>query len=264
MRPASTSRSSSDNLNPQTRLALERGIDLKRLPHHIALIMDGNGRWAQERGLPRVAGHKAGVDALRETITTCVRLGIEYLSVYAFSTENWGRPQEEVDYLMHLFAKTLIAVLPLFKQENVRLTFLGDIEALPQKTREIFHKGLSETSSHTGMVLALAVNYGARAEIVRAARMIAQATADNKIQTDEIDAQLFSHYLYTTGMPDPELLIRTSGEMRLSNFLLFQLAYAELYFCDTYWPDFTCEALLEAISSFQCRHRRFGKIKESA
>lgn len=263
MRPASTSGSSSSStLNSQTRLALEYGIDLERLPRHIALIMDGNGRWAQERGLPRAAGHKAGVEALRETITTCVRLGIECLSAYAFSTENWGRPQDEVDYLMHLFAKTLVAELPLFEQENVRLTFLGDIEALPQKTRDIFYEGLSQTATHTGMNLALAVNYGARAEIVRAARMIARATADEEISPDEIDPQLFSQYLYTAGMPDPELLIRTSGEMRLSNFLLFQLAYAELYLCETYWPDFSTENLLDALSSFQNRHRRFGKLEE--
>lgn len=264
MRPAFASPDTPNRQNPQTRLALERGIDLKRLPRHIALIMDGNGRWAQERGLPRIAGHKAGVNALRETITTCVRLGVECLSAYAFSTENWGRPQDEVDYLMHLFAKTLVAELPLLKQENVRLTFLGDIEALPQKTRDVFHQGLSETASHTGMTLALAVNYGSRAEIARAARMLAQAAIEGKVRVSEIDAVLVSEYLYTANMPDPELLIRTSGEMRLSNFLLFQLAYAELYLCDILWPDFSTENLLDAIYSFQGRHRRFGKIGESA
>lgn len=240
--------------------ALALGIDLKRIPQHIAIIMDGNGRWAQERGLPRAAGHKAGISSLREIITTCVRLGVQCLSAYAFSTENWNRPPEEVDYLMHLFAKTLIAELPLFKQEEVRLRFLGDIDALPDKTKETFYQGLEETRDNAGMTLALAVNYGAQAEIARAAKRIARDVREGMLSLDDIDVNHISNNLYTKGLPNPELLIRTSGEMRLSNFLLFQIAYAEMYVTKTYWPDFRTDGLLCAIKSYQNRQRRFGGL----
>ncbi len=236
-------------------------VDLGRLPSHISIIMDGNGRWATRQGKERGEGHIAGISSLRETITTCVRLGIDSLSAYAFSTENWKRPQQEVDLLMHLFATTLLAELPLFHQENVRLEFLGDIEALPEKTREVFEQGLDETADHTGMVLALAVNYGARAELTRAARLIAADVAAGKLSADEVDESLVSSHLYTADIGDPDLLIRTSGELRLSNYLLWQLAYSEFYVTDTLWPDFDRWELLRAIRSFQARDRRFGGVK---
>ncbi len=236
-------------------------VDLGRLPSHISIIMDGNGRWATRQGKERGEGHIAGISSLRETITTCVRLGIDSLSAYAFSTENWKRPQREVDLLMHLFATTLLAELPLFHQENVRLEFLGDIEALPEKTREVFEQGLAETADHTGMVLALAVNYGARAELTRAARLIAADVAAGKLSAEEVDESLVSSHLYTADIGDPDLLIRTSGELRLSNYLLWQLAYSEFYVTDTLWPDFDRWELLRAIRSFQARDRRFGGVK---
>ena len=183
------------------------------------------------------------------------------LSAYAFSTENWKRPQQEVDLLMHLFATTLVKELPLFHQENVRLEFLGDIEALPQKTREVFEEGLSETADHTGMTLALAVNYGARAELARAARLIASEVKEGTLSVNDVDAACVSSRLYTADLPDPELLIRTSGELRLSNYLLWQLAYSEFYITDTLWPDFDRWELLRAIRAFQGRDRRFGGVK---
>ena len=236
-------------------------VDLERLPSHISVIMDGNGRWATRQGMGRGQGHIAGIASLRETITACVRLGIDVLSAYAFSTENWKRPQQEVDLLMHLFATTLVKELPLFHQENVRLEFLGDIEALPQKTREVFEEGLSETADHKGMTLALAVNYGARAELARAARLIASEVKEGTLSVDDVDAACVSSHLYTADLPDPELLIRTSGELRLSNYLLWQLAYSEFYITDTLWPDFDRWELLRAICAFQGRDRRFGGVK---
>lgn len=235
-------------------------IDMNRLPHHISCIMDGNGRWATARGLARTEGHKAGIVALREIITTAVRLGVDVLSAYAFSTENWGRPQHEVNVLMHLFAKTFIDELPLLKRENVRVVFLGDITALPKKTRDVFEYGLKECEAHTGMVLALAVNYGARAEIVRAARSLAKDVLAGSIDIDDIDEEAVGERLYTAGLPDPELIIRTSGELRISNYLLWQAAYSEFYITDTYWPDFDRWGMLRAIAAFQGRDRRFGGL----
>lgn len=235
-------------------------VDLDRVPSHISIIMDGNGRWAEARGLDRSEGHVAGVDALREAVTTSVRLGVDVLSVYAFSTENWRRPQHEVNLLMHLFATTLVKELPLFAQENVRLLFLGDIDALPKVTRDVFEQGLEETKGNTGMVFALAVNYGSRAEIARAARGIAQDVAAGRLAAEEVDESLVASRLYTAGLPDPELLIRTSGENRLSNYLLWQIAYTEFYVTDTLWPDFTRWDFLRAVRDFQGRKRRFGGV----
>lgn len=236
-------------------------VNLDHLPSHISVIMDGNGRWATRQGKERGEGHIAGISSLRETITACVRLGIDVLSAYAFSTENWKRPQHEVDLLMHLFATTLLKELPLFHQENVRLVFLGDIEALPEKTRDVFEEGLAETAGNTGMVLALAVNYGARAELARAARTLAARVASGDINVEDIDEGAVAASLYTADLPDPELLIRTSGELRLSNYLLWQLAYSEFYVTDTLWPDFDRWELLRAIKAFQGRDRRFGGVK---
>lgn len=248
--------------NPPEDVCLD-DIDLGRIPRHVTLIMDGNGRWAQAQGRPRHEGHVAGVDALREAVTTSVRLGLDALSAYAFSTENWKRPQEEVNLLMHLFATTLLKELPLFFQENVRLRFLGDLGSLPQETREVFEEGLSKTASHTGMEFALAVNYGARAELARAARLIACDVAAGRLDADSVDEDAVEERLYTRGMPDPELLIRTSGEMRLSNYLLWQLAYTELYVVDKHWPDFSRWDMLRAIRSYQGRDRRFGGVSAS-
>jgi len=235
-------------------------IDMTRIPHHVSIIMDGNGRWAQARGLDRSEGHIAGVASLRETVTTSVRLGIDVLSAYAFSTENWKRPQHEVDMLMHLFATTLINELPLFDQENVRLRFFGDLEALPKETYDVFQEGLDETAGHTGMTFALAVNYGSRAEIVRAVSSIAKDVRDGTIDPESVDERLVSSRLYTEGLPDPDLVIRTSGELRLSNYLLWQLAYVEFYATSTLWPDFSRWEMLRAVRSYQGRSRRFGGV----
>lgn len=245
--------------NPPEDIALS-DIDLDGRPKHISIIMDGNGRWAKAQGLDRSQGHIAGVNSLRETVTTCVRLGIDALSVYAFSTENWKRPQREVDLLMHLFATTLVKELPLFHQENVRLRFFGDLEALPKETYDVFIYGLEQTKDYTGMTFALAVNYGSRAEIVRAAREIAQDVAAGTINLEDITDALFESKLYTEGLPDPDLLIRTSGELRLSNYLLWQIAYSELYVTPIFWPDFDRWEMLRAIASYQGRDRRFGGV----
>lgn len=235
-------------------------LDLNRIPRHIAVIMDGNGRWATARGLSRGHGHAAGVESLREVITASVRLGVEALTVYAFSTENWSRPREEVDLLMGLFASTLIDELPLLHREHVRLQYLGDMTELPQETRETFEKGLAETADHDGMVLAVAVNYGSRNEITRAARHLAERCMRGEISTDAITEDLLAQELWTHPLPDPELLIRTSGELRLSNYLLWQCAYTEFVFSDVLWPDFTRWDLVDAIVEYQGRKRRFGGV----
>lgn len=236
-------------------------INLETIPSHVSIIMDGNGRWATARGLDRTEGHKAGVLSLREAVTTSVRLGLDVLSVYAFSTENWKRPQREVDLLMRLFAETLLKELPLFHQENVKLRFFGDLEALPEKTRKTFQRGLDETAQNTGMTFALAVNYGSRAELTRAAVLLANQIAEGSVSADSVTPADFEKNLYTTGLPDPDLLIRTSGELRLSNYLLWQLAYSELYVTQTYWPDFSKWDFLRAIKDYQGRERRFGGVK---
>lgn len=236
-------------------------INLETIPSHVSIIMDGNGRWATARGLDRTEGHKAGVLSLREAVTTSVRLGLDVLSVYAFSTENWKRPQREVDLLMRLFAETLLKELPLFHQENVKLRFFGDLDALPEKTRKTFQRGLDETAQNTGMTFALAVNYGSRAELTRAAVLLANQIAEGSVSADSVTPADLEKNLYTAGLPDPDLLIRTSGELRLSNYLLWQLAYSELYVTQTYWPDFSKWDFLRAIKDYQGRERRFGGVK---
>jgi len=236
-------------------------INLETIPSHVSIIMDGNGRWATVRGLDRTEGHKAGVLSLREAVTTSVRLGLDVLSVYAFSTENWKRPQREVDLLMRLFAETLLKELPLFHQENVKLRFFGDLDALPEKTRKTFQRGLDETAQNTGMTFALAVNYGSRAELTRAAVLLANQIAEGSVSADSVTPADLEKNLYTAGLSDPDLLIRTSGELRLSNYLLWQLAYSELYVTQTYWPDFSKWDFLRAIKDYQSRERRFGGVK---
>ena len=235
-------------------------LDLERIPSHVSIIMDGNGRWAKARGLERSEGHVAGVDSLREAVTTSVRLGLDVLSAYAFSTENWRRPRREVDLLMHLFATTLVKELPLFRQENVRLRFFGDLTALPKDTYDVFQQGLEETRNNDGMTFALAVNYGSRAELVRAVRSLAEDVRAGQVLPQDIDEDAVSRRLYTRDLPDPDLLIRTSGELRLSNYLLWQLAYTELYVSERLWPDFDRWEFLRAICSYQKRDRRFGGV----
>lgn len=235
-------------------------LDLSRVPAHVAIIMDGNGRWAQERGLERGKGHKAGVRAVREAITTCNDIGVRYLTIYSFSTENWKRPKTEVAGLMDLFAKTMSKEIDGLDEEKVRIELIGKVDALPLTTRTIFKQAAKRTSKNMGMTLAIAVNYGSRAEIVDAVGDIAREVARGALDPEDITPELFGQHLYTADMPDPDLLIRTSGEMRLSNFLLWQLAYSEFYVTDLLWPDFDRYELLRALLSYQQRDRRFGKV----
>ncbi|NLM51444.1 MAG: isoprenyl transferase [Firmicutes bacterium] len=231
------------------------------IPRHVAIIMDGNGRWAAERGLPRTAGHYAGMGALRRTIRAASDLGIDVLTVFAFSTENWKRPQEEVDFLMRLPQEFLETDLPELMEKNVQVRMSGSREGLPVHTLQAVDTAIKKTKNNTGMILNFALNYGSRAEIVTAVRKITTLVAEGKLDPHDIDEKSFSQYLYTAGLPDPDLLIRCSGEIRLSNFLLWQLAYAELWFTDVYWPDFKGEHLLAAIEAFRKRDRRYGGIK---
>lgn len=232
-----------------------------RFPRHIAIVMDGNGRWAKHRGLPRTAGHHAGMVALRRTIRHADELGVQVLTVYAFSTENWKRPRLEVDFLMRLPNEFLKTDLPELKEKNVRVTVIGDKAGLPRHTMDAVQKAEQETAGNTGMILNFALNYGSRAEIVHAVRNIVEKAGNGSLDPGEIDEKTISNHLFTAALPDPDLLIRPSGEIRLSNFLLWQLAYAELWFSDVYWPDFDKEHLLEAIEAYQRRDRRYGGIK---
>ena len=234
--------------------------DPDKVPEHIAIIMDGNGRWATARGLSRSKGHEAGIEGVRAAIRTASDLGVCYLTIYSFSTENWNRPAFEVADLMGLFAKTMSAEVDGLDAEHVRIVTLGDISRLPKRTREIFDAAVQRTSGNDGMTLAIAVNYGSRQEIVDAAKAIAHEVRQGDLDPDLVDQDLFSKHLYTADMPDPDLLIRTSGEFRISNFLLWQIAYSEIYVTDTYWPDFDRYELLSAILSYQGRHRRFGRV----
>jgi undecaprenyl diphosphate synthase len=241
---------------------LARAIDPRRLPAHIAIIMDGNGRWAMHRRLPRVAGHKAGIQPVRATVDTCARMGIPAVTLYAFSVENWKRPQVEVETLWRLLRLYLRAELSEMKRHDIRFTAIGRLDALPGPVRAELDSVVQSTAAHRGLRLNLAINYSARAELVDAVKALLQ---DAKQQSDvAIDEAAVSDRLYTAGMPDPDLLIRTSGEMRLSNFLLWQIAYAELYVTETLWPDFNRTELLRAILEFQKRDRRFGGLGESA
>ncbi len=243
--------------NPPAGLEVD-GFDLDAVPRHIALIMDGNGRWAQARGLDRGDGHKAGVNAVREAITTCNDLGVEFLTIYSFSTENWKRSKAEVSGLMDLFAKVMGNEIDGLDEENVRIRLLGHVDDLPLVTRTIFRQAVKRTANNTGMTLAIAVNYGSRLEIVDAVKEVASEVASGSVSLDDIDEELVGSRLYTADMPDPDLLIRTSGERRLSNFLLWQLAYSEFYIADVLFPDFDRYELLRALLSYQSRNRRFG------
>ena len=241
---------------------LKDKIDLNRLPKHIAVIMDGNGRWAKQKGKHRIFGHKNGVIAVRETTEAAAELGVEYLTLYAFSTENWNRPQMEVNALMTLLVETVKKELKTLNKNNIRLQAIGDLTKLPAKTYKALMDGIESTKNNSRMTLVLALNYSAKWEIIEAAKKLAIATQANQLNPDDIYENVFADALSTAGMPDPELLIRTSGEHRISNFLLWQIAYSELRFIDIFWPEFRKVHLYESILDFQNRERRFGKTSE--
>ena len=247
-----------DEGSSEARLA--RQIDLSRLPAHIAVIMDGNGRWAAERNLPRVEGHRAGIESVRSSVELSARLGVEVLTLYAFSVENWKRPPAEVSVLMGLLKRYLRLELATLLQNNIRFRVIGSQRELDADVRSELDHAQDQTASNTGMVFNIALNYGGRAEIVSAARRALETGVD----PSELDEARFAGLLYTAGQPDPDLLIRTSGEMRVSNFLLWQIAYAEIWVTETYWPDFRARHLLEAVLAYQKRDRRYGGIHEPA
>ncbi|MFY7786861.1 MAG: isoprenyl transferase [Thermoflexibacteraceae bacterium] len=241
---------------------MKEKIIMERIPQHIAVIMDGNGRWAKKQGMARVFGHKNAVKAVRDITEGAGELGVKFLTLYAFSTENWNRPKEEVFALMELLSRTIKSEVPNLHKNNVRVTTIGNTEQLPKDCREELQKAMEVTKYNTGLTLVLALSYSGRREIIDAAKRLAEDAAEGKINSDQIDDALFSSYLHTNQMPDPELIIRTSGEFRLSNFLLWQLAYSELYFTDVLWPDFRKEHLYQAVLDYQSRERRFGKTSE--
>jgi len=232
------------------------------LPRHIAIIMDGNGRWAKKRGLPRVAGHREGIKSVREIVEACGELDIQVLTLYTFSTENWRRPKDEVNALMHLLIQTLRREIQDLMKNNVRLKAIGELDSLPNAARREFREGIEITHANTGLVLNLALSYGSREEIVSAVRSIAQDVRQGRLAPADIDIPLIDNRLYTAGLPDPDLMIRTSGEYRISNFLLWQIAYSELFISEVLWPDFRRKELYTAIEDYQRRERRFGKVSE--
>ncbi len=237
-------------------------IDISKikLPEHLGIIMDGNGRWAKKRGLPRSAGHKAGASTFRTITRYCSDIGIKHLTLYAFSTENWSRPKAEIDALMKYFKQYLEEALRDFLDDTVKIKFLGDISAFPEDLRELMRKNEEVSADRNGMILNLAMNYGGRAELVNAFRKLAQEVAEGELSPDSIDESLISSCLYTAGQPDPDLIIRPSGEYRTSNFLLWQSAYAEYYIDDVLWPDYTKEHLNKALLEYSKRNRRFGGV----
>ncbi|MFN6482793.1 MULTISPECIES: isoprenyl transferase [unclassified Nostoc] len=245
----------------QTKLQ-DLPTDLKRelLPQHVAVIMDGNGRWAKRQGLPRIMGHKRGVDALKDLLRCCQDWGIQALTAYAFSTENWKRPQEEVDFLMTLFQRVLRQELREMVEENVQIKFVGNLQDLPRSLQQEISRSMEATKDNGGIRFSVATNYGGRQEILQACQAIAKQVQQGLLQPNEIDEQVFESHLYTAGITDPDLLIRTSGEMRLSNFLLWQMAYGEIYITDALWPDFDRAEFHRALCAYQQRERRFGKV----
>ena len=243
-------------------MPLKKQVNTGKLPSHVAIIMDGNGRWARQRGLERIFGHQQGVNALREVIETAAELGIKYLTLYAFSTENWGRPDEEVSALMGIMIQSLNNETDTLVKNNIRLKAIGDVDRLADDVRERLFETINLTSAGTGLNLIVAISYSSRWEITEAARRMSADVYNGTLKPDSIKEKDFEKYLTTYGIPDPELLIRTSGELRISNFLLWQLAYTELYFTDKLWPDFGKEDFYNAIIDFQKRERRFGKTSE--
>jgi len=257
--------------DPSSKVSLKLSTDrkiqeeLKRsgeIPTHIAIIMDGNGRWAKRRGLPRVAGHREGVKSVRDVVEACAQLGVKYLTLFAFSTENWRRPKEEIDTLMKLLIRTLRSETEKLHKNDIKLMAIGDIDSLPKEVRQELKEAMEKTKNNKRMVLNLALSYSGRWEIIEAVKEIARDVKKGKVKIEEIDDKLFSNYLKTAGIPDPDLLIRTSGEFRISNFLLWQIAYTELYITDCLWPDFRRKHLYEAIRDYQRRERRFGMTSE--
>lgn len=243
-------------------MSLRDQLIKKKLPSHIAIIMDGNGRWAKEKGHDRLFGHFHGVESVRNIVEGCAELGIGYLTLYAFSTENWDRPKDEVTGLMELLVDTIRKEVPTLNKNNIRLQVIGNIAQLPTSAQKEIEEAKKETSANTGLTLVMALSYSSRWEIENAVKEIAKEVEIGKIKAADIDACVFTSHLCTTGFPDPELVIRTSGEYRISNFLLYQIAYAELYFTPTLWPDFRKENLYKALYDYQNRERRFGKTSE--
>lgn len=237
-------------------------LDDRNLPRHIAIIMDGNGRWAKQRGRLRVFGHENGVRAVKDTVENCAKIGIEYLTLYAFSTENWKRPRIEVETLMRLLVSSLRKELDTLNENDIRLNAIGNIDSLPQKAKKELLEVISKTEKNSRMTLTLALSYGSREELKNAVKQIASKVKNNIISPEKIDETIINSHLYTRNLPDVDLLIRTSGEHRISNFLLWQIAYAELFFIDVFWPDFRGQHLVEAIRNYQNRERRFGKTSE--
>ena len=249
---------------PAPTTALPAVLQADQLPAHVAVIMDGNGRWARQRGLPRVMGHRQGVEALKRTLRLCSDWGIGALTAYAFSTENWSRPGEEVSFLMTLFEQVLARELEALQKEQVRIRFLGDLAPLPQKLQALITEATERSAANSGIHFNVCTNYGSRQELVQAARALAAQVQRGELEPEAIDENALADQLHTAGQPDPDLLIRTSGEQRLSNFLLWQLAYAELHVTDVLWPDFDAAALTQALVDFQGRQRRFGGVQEES
>jgi undecaprenyl diphosphate synthase len=246
--------------NPTALRELPADLKQDRLPKHVAVIMDGNGRWAKRQGLPRIMGHRRGVDVLKDLLRCCRDWGVQALTAYAFSTENWGRPLEEVEFLMTLFERVLRQELREMMQENVCINFVGNLAALPPTLQTEIARSMAETQDNQGICFTVATNYGGRQEIVRACKAIVNQVQQGLLHLDDINESVFERHLYTSGLPDPDLLIRTSGEMRVSNFLLWQVAYAEIYVTDTLWPDFGRTEFHQALIAYQQRERRFGKV----
>ncbi len=236
------------------------GIDLNNIPQHIAIIMDGNGRWAKAQGKIRTYGHQAGAETLKKIVRAADKIGIKVISAYAFSTENWKRPVTEVNFIMELLSRYLTNEIDEFKENNVQVRFIGSQEGLPEIVKQKMAHAVAETKDNTGIILNLAINYGGQAEILHAVKSIVQEAANGNIAVDEITNEVFEQHLYTKGLPAPDLLIRPGGDLRISNFLLWQIAYAEIWTTDVYWPDFSEEHLLQAIRAFQGRERRFGGL----
>ncbi|HHP7229958.1 MAG TPA: polyprenyl diphosphate synthase [Xenococcaceae cyanobacterium] len=248
------------SVDPLSLMQLPSDLDRDRLPQHVAVIMDGNGRWAKQKGRPRIMGHQKGVDTLKDLLRCCRDWGVPALTAYAFSTENWGRPLEEVEFLMTLFERVLRRELQEMIAENVRIRFVGNLAALPKSLQQEIARSMADTQNNSGIQFTVATNYGGRQEIIQACQAIASKVEQGYLQVEEIDEALFEQHLYTHGLINPDLLIRTSGEMRISNFLLWQMAYAEIYVTQTLWPDFNRLEFYQALVAYQKRDRRFGKV----
>ncbi len=243
-------------------MSLRSKIKTEFLPRHVAVIMDGNGRWAKKRGLTRVLGHRKGVNAVRETVEAASELNIKALTLYTFSTENWNRPKAEVNTLMSILVSSLKKELPTFQKNNIKLQTIGNIDKLPNKAKKELKETIEKTKNNTQLILTLALNYGSREEIINTTKLISKKIVNNELKVEEIDENTINNHLYTFTLPDVDFLIRTSGELRISNFLLWQIAYAELYFTEVLWPDFNKDDFYKAIINYQSRERRFGKTSE--